>query len=130
MNRLARRASLLVAFSLLTSTATAYAECAWVLWSQMGTASFESILAGTANLDQVATLSASKSKEACQRRLRDQLAIVKSQSKFPQAIVYYEFATVLQFDNQGKTQTGSTRYVCLRDTVVKSRPSLFPRTCV
>ena len=30
--RLARRASLLVAFSLLTSAATAYAECAWVLW--------------------------------------------------------------------------------------------------
>ena len=32
MTRLARRASLLVAFCLLTSTATAYAECAWVLW--------------------------------------------------------------------------------------------------
>ncbi len=29
---LARRASLLVVFSLLTSAATAYAECAWVLW--------------------------------------------------------------------------------------------------
>ena len=32
MTRLARRASLLVAFSLLTSAATASAECAWVLW--------------------------------------------------------------------------------------------------
>ena len=32
MMRLARRATLLVAFSLLTSAATAYAECAWVLW--------------------------------------------------------------------------------------------------
>ena len=32
--RPARRASLLVAFSLLTSTATAYAECAWVLWTR------------------------------------------------------------------------------------------------
>ncbi len=32
MMRLARRASLLVALSLLTSTATAYAECAWVRW--------------------------------------------------------------------------------------------------
>jgi len=28
----ARTALLLVAFSLLTSAATAYAECAWVLW--------------------------------------------------------------------------------------------------
>src|SRR6266852_3908069 len=35
MARLARRASLLVAFSLLTSAATAHAECAWVLWSAM-----------------------------------------------------------------------------------------------
>jgi hypothetical protein len=32
MMRLGRRASLLVAFYLLTSAATAYAECAWVLW--------------------------------------------------------------------------------------------------
>jgi hypothetical protein len=32
MTRLARRASLLTAFSLLTSAATAYAECAWVIW--------------------------------------------------------------------------------------------------
>ena len=33
MTRLPRRASLLLALSLLTSTATAYAECAWVLWA-------------------------------------------------------------------------------------------------
>ncbi len=34
MTRLARRALLLVALSLLTSAATAYAECAWVMWVQ------------------------------------------------------------------------------------------------
>jgi len=38
MIRLARIASLLVAFSLLTSAATAYAECAWVLWQRFGDA--------------------------------------------------------------------------------------------
>jgi hypothetical protein len=32
MRRLGRRASVLVAFSLLVSAATAYAECAWVVW--------------------------------------------------------------------------------------------------
>ena len=32
MMRLGRRATLLVAFYLLASSATAYAECAWVLW--------------------------------------------------------------------------------------------------
>ena len=36
MMRLGRRASLLVAFSLLTSAATAHAECAWVLWMMGG----------------------------------------------------------------------------------------------
>jgi len=34
MMRLARKASLLLALSLLTSTVTAYAECAWVLWQE------------------------------------------------------------------------------------------------
>jgi len=34
MMRLTRRASLLVAFSLLAPAATAYAECAWVLWTK------------------------------------------------------------------------------------------------
>ena len=37
MMRLARWTSLLVAFSLLTSAATAYAECAWVLWVTLHT---------------------------------------------------------------------------------------------
>jgi hypothetical protein len=31
-----RRASVIVVFALLTSTATAYADCAWVLWQQQG----------------------------------------------------------------------------------------------
>ncbi len=34
MMRLTRSASLLVAFSLLAPAATAYAECAWVLWTK------------------------------------------------------------------------------------------------
>jgi hypothetical protein len=37
MIRLARRATLIVALSLLASAATAYAECAWVLWEQINT---------------------------------------------------------------------------------------------
>ena len=35
MMRATLRASLLVAFYLLTSAATAYAECAWVLWTKV-----------------------------------------------------------------------------------------------
>jgi len=37
MTRFARSASLLVALSLLISAATAYAECAWVLWEERPT---------------------------------------------------------------------------------------------
>jgi hypothetical protein len=36
MMRLGRRASLLVAFCVLASAATAYAECAWELWGEYG----------------------------------------------------------------------------------------------
>jgi hypothetical protein len=39
MMRLGRRASLLVALFLLTSVATAYADCAWVLWSEESSSS-------------------------------------------------------------------------------------------
>jgi hypothetical protein len=35
MTRLARRASLLLALFLLTSAATAHAECAWVFWLEV-----------------------------------------------------------------------------------------------
>jgi hypothetical protein len=45
--RLARRALLLVAFFLLTSAATAYAECAWVLWEERPLKSGEWRLATT-----------------------------------------------------------------------------------
>ena len=33
MSQLAHRTAVLVAFSLLTSAATAHAECAWILWA-------------------------------------------------------------------------------------------------
>jgi hypothetical protein len=36
MMRLGRHAGPVLALSLLTSAATAYAECAWVLWQQQG----------------------------------------------------------------------------------------------
>jgi hypothetical protein len=36
-----RRASAIVVLSLLTSTATAYAECAWVLWHEIDVSTFD-----------------------------------------------------------------------------------------
>jgi hypothetical protein len=47
MMRLGRRASLLVTLSLLASAATAYTECAWVLWEERPLKSGEWRLATT-----------------------------------------------------------------------------------
>ena len=43
MMRLGRRASLLVVFALLTSAATASAECAWVLWTEIEEKSLKAV---------------------------------------------------------------------------------------
>jgi hypothetical protein len=52
-----RRATLLVAFSLLTSATTASAECAWVLWMQ--------VALSTGGPDQLTPLDAHPSKTVC-----------------------------------------------------------------
>src|SRR6266545_3481110 len=69
MMRLGRRASLLVAFSLLTSAATAYAECAWVLWTQ--TVILNKDLTHKAPQDEWLLQSAHPSYSACVERARD-----------------------------------------------------------
>jgi len=52
-----QRASAIVVLSLLTSTATAYAECAWVVWMQ--------VALSTGGPDQLTPLDAHPSKGAC-----------------------------------------------------------------
>ncbi len=47
MIRHTRRASVLIAFCVLTSAATASAECAWVLWTERPTGSDQWSLSGT-----------------------------------------------------------------------------------
>src|SRR2546426_10550642 len=59
MMRLARRATLLVVFSLLTSAATAHAECAWVLWGRITTRNPDT--------DLWNILEAYESRNACER---------------------------------------------------------------
>ena len=49
MMRLGRRGSVLVAFYVLTSAATAYAECAWVLWAEI-----EMLASGNSHVQWVA----------------------------------------------------------------------------
>ncbi len=108
--QLARRASLLVAFYVLTSAATAHAECAWVMWedtTQSKKTSTEPVRAYT-------------TKQDCDRALAGVLAEFKSSSvqtitkdeKHQEAVV-----------TTGKTTIGY-RYVCLPDTVDPSGPKV------
>ncbi len=104
MMRRARRTALLVAFSLLTSAATAYAECAWVLWEDMTQSkktSTEPVRAYTAKQD-------------CDRALADVLAEFKSSSV--QTVTKDEKHQEAFVTTLGKTTIGY-RYVCLPDTV-------------
>jgi hypothetical protein len=100
MMRLERRASLLVAFSLLTSAATAHAECAWVLWAATGGAPISeewSVVQGMATAQQ------------CDTSLRSHLKHAAT------------VATSTVTDNVVTTKIAGTiiiiRFLCLPDTV-------------
>src|SRR3989441_1688971 len=94
MMRLARRATLLVAFSLLISAATAFAECAWVLWEQINTQPW-SMKDGFPDTD------------SCQRALRS--GVRKSVSRYPGS----EDSAVIKKASGRFTLT----FACLPDTV-------------
>jgi hypothetical protein len=66
MTRLARRASLLLALSLLTSAATAHAECAWVFWLEVTDPRTHESLSRP--------LSGWATREACEQTLTQKLA--------------------------------------------------------
>jgi len=97
--RLGRRATLLVAFSLFTSAAAAYAECARVLWEdviQDTKSSTEPVRAYTAKPD-------------CDRAVSDALAEIKSS---PGRTVTRDPRYQEAFVTMGKSTIGY-RYVCL-----------------
>ena len=95
MMRLRRRTSLLVAFSLLTSAATAYADCAWVLWNSIEARGYQQ-----AKWTHQLVL-AFTSKEECDRTLE---------------VTRAENPEGLQHHDEGRVTT-SALYRCLPDTV-------------
>src|SRR5260370_42281652 len=66
MIRLVRAASLLVAFSVLTSAATAYAECAWVLWLHR--------FSDPRSTDEWSVVDALESRRVCDERMTEEVA--------------------------------------------------------
>jgi hypothetical protein len=65
--RIVRRATLLLALSLLTSAATAHAECAWVLWLQRDSSPWD-------------VLQAFLTREGCIEALNKQVAAAEKRS--------------------------------------------------
>src|SRR2546428_13794468 len=63
MMHIARMASLILAFYLLTPTATAYAECAWVMWTK------QALLSKGTHAPELEFQAAYKSVEDCVRAL-------------------------------------------------------------
>jgi len=95
MMRLGRRASLLGAFSLLTSAATAHGECAWVLWMERPTHSNQWSLSWTRG--------AFETKKEC-----DQAARIGSE---------VEAKALVEAQKRRLTPKPSALYTCLPDTV-------------
>src|SRR5713101_4511184 len=93
-----RRTSLLVAFFLITSAATAEAECAWVLWEQINAATW-SLKDGFSDAD------------SCKRALRS--GIRKSVSRNPGSEDRGDNTAVIAKSSGRLTLT----FACLPDTV-------------
>jgi hypothetical protein len=75
----ARLATMLLALSLLTSAATAHAECAWVLWQNRGT-----VDAGRHLVSNWEPGKAFETAKACADRQRDEeFAATRAQPKEP-----------------------------------------------
>ena len=115
MRRL-RRASLLLALSLLTSAATVHAECAWILWAEMTTPQ------GTGVVSRVWAIQAAReSRNECASDLKKNIDAVNGKDLGTEYWKRLGSTDVIQF--RRRTEDGldpvinATRYVCLPDTV-------------
>src|SRR5438128_9087548 len=99
-----RTTAALVAFYLLTSAATAYAECAWVLWNELTTMRLSTL---TSSAEWVLVWAASDKNE-CSKYQAEKLASLPSRVKGADNIAQ---------DNIGPDVTRTMRFVCLPDTI-------------
>jgi len=104
MKRLfARRATLLVALYLLASAATAYAECAWVLWSN--------ILDTRSGAETHDVHSALPTRQECDVAVRAAAAVLRTKG--------YDVSGGFpgSYEALGTKGTRTWRYYCLPDTI-------------
>jgi hypothetical protein len=108
MTRLTRRATLLVTFCLLASAATAYAECAWVLWEE---ASHQ----GVTNVSGWLLRDAHESQPECLKKQSAEIAFRLSAQGAQYGVRKLFGNTVVVTWPDG--HTSNWRFLCLPDTV-------------
>jgi len=111
MMRLARRATLLVVFSLLTLAATAHAECAWVLWNQTTHAQSSAIPGRPADVWTEWKATGHVTKKECDQDLADRTARALKSGNWEMQ------GDNLQTTAKEKRFTMIARLVCLPDTI-------------
>jgi hypothetical protein len=114
----ARRATLLVAFSLLTLAATGNAEGKWVLWHGMSGAA--PIL--PKNLHEWRGGESFTTEADCEREVRDSLAKIAKSEPMPPPLrseltIRGNVASLTLYRGNDLVSTQSIRMVCLPDTV-------------
>jgi hypothetical protein len=119
MIRLPRRASVLLALSLLASAATAHAECAWVLWEQ--TTVWK---ASPRNVEETqwAPVTAALAQPICESskatRIRERARNLSSASRPKDTIVPIDDSVMWSWEEPDGTKGAQLfRFLCLPDTV-------------
>src|SRR5437870_8676372 len=109
-----RGAALLVTFSLLTSAATAYAECAWVLWQEKTTVS-ETFAVSR----EWMIITGRESRNECASALKKDIEAVDG--KVVGNVYWKRLGALDVIEFKQRTEDGldrlidTTRYVCLHD---------------
>ena|SRR5438046_674858 len=116
MMRIARMASLILAFYLLTSAAaTAYAECAWVLWGH----SFISVKGLTITVDDWILMDTTETRAHCMARLDERVTRAAATSKISEQ--GESFRVLVPLERKEGVQSFD-RLECLPDTVDPGGP--------
>src|SRR6266581_6306696 len=109
-----RSAALLVAFYLLTSTATAYAECAWVVWQHIDWVSRQPGPQSTSRWG-IGEITASRTE--CEKRIDASVNEGKPDPVWVETVERRSESTVTRSVHKERGDQIITSYRCLPDTV-------------
>ncbi len=116
-----RDASMIVALSLLTWTATASAECAWVMWEQWFAPSSVKPLSFART--------GTSSEDACRSELHKAISVVEAAPPVPGEERRVDGDAVVFVIREGDSRiiSGVRNFLCLPDTIDPRRPKADTR---